>query len=190
MKKFRPYNAGFIFLYALSFAALVDVVYTLIAMRTKPDSFASSFALWSFLIFIGAFFFVRQYVQTRVEVGSSHVHIVRMALIAPKPGAKRVNFLFRQGNQDNILINLKFPIDQLEKYAYVEEFGLKNQDKSGASPKNKLFPLHEVSFILKDGKDYRLNLAIYSRKQRREMIGLIQERSGIAPTGKLAEVLA
>ncbi|MEF9974831.1 MAG: hypothetical protein RR893_12990, partial [Clostridia bacterium] len=95
-------------------------------------------------------------------------------------------FLFRQDTLDNVIMETRLQLPLLEKYGYIEDLGFKSQDKGGATQKNKLFPLHEVAFVLGDGTNYRLNAAIYSKKQLASLISLIKEKTGIAPTGSLA----
>ena len=78
---------------------------------------------------------------------------------------------------------------QLAKYGYAEEFGLRPEDKSGAKTDARLFPVHEVAFIMQDGRNCRMNAAIYKPAQLREMFTAIREATGIEPTGKLAEMM-
>ena len=50
-----------------------------------------------------------------------------------------------------MLIRRKFELGRLAKYGYIEAFGLKPEDKSGASETSRFFPVHEVAFIMEDG---------------------------------------
>ena len=70
----------------------------------------------------------------------------------------------------------------------MEDLGYSRVDKSNGNEKS-LFPVHEVCFLTSDGKRYHMNAAIYNKKQRRDMFGLIRERSGVSPEGKLAQEL-
>ncbi|MEG2858828.1 MAG: hypothetical protein RSA12_02905 [Clostridia bacterium] len=187
MKTFRPYNAGYLIIYILTLISFADVSYTIITYDPNAaQSLMNSFALWSFLILIAAVVFANHYFKTRVTVGSDYLHIVRPVYVQPKPGEKRVNFLFRQDTLDNVIMETRLQLPLLEKYGYIEDLGFKSQDKGGATQKNKLFPLHEVAFVLGDGTNYRLNAAVYSKKQLASLISLIKEKTGIAPTGSLA----
>ena len=44
-----------------------------------------------------------------------------------------------------------------------------------------------TALVMKDGKRYQMNGAFYKEKQLREMISFLKEKSGVTPTGKLAE---
>ena len=117
------------------------------------------------------------------------MRIARPALITPKPGEGRASIFFRQGENDNVLIRRSFELSRLAKYGYIEDFGLRPEDKSGAKTDAKLFPVHEVAFIMEDGRNCRMNAAIYKPAQLREIFGAIREATGIEPTGSLAELL-
>jgi hypothetical protein len=86
-------------------------------------------------------------------------------------------------------IDKKFALADLEKYGYIEDLGYAILDQSGASEKNKLFPIHEIALVMKDGKRYHMNGGNYSEKQLKEMFTLVQQATGIAPEGKLAKLL-
>ncbi|NLF28541.1 MAG: hypothetical protein GX592_11650 [Clostridiales bacterium] len=191
MKKFRPCNAGYILIYAIVVLCAADAVRSLLtAGLGGGDSFSNTFLMWSLLILPFALMYAFRYYRTVVEISQTHVRLVRPALIDPKPGEKRTNFIFRQGERDLLLIARTFELEQLQKYAYIEDFGLKPEDKGGAKQTGKLFPLHEVAFVMKDGKNCRFNAAIYSKKQQREIFQAIREKTGVEPTGKLAEALS
>ena len=49
--------------------------------------------------------------------------------------------------------------------------------------------MHEVAFIMEDGRNCRMNAAIYRPAQLREIFSIIREATGIGPTGALAEDL-
>ena len=52
------------------------------------------------------------------------------------------------------------------------------------------FAAGEVAFIMQDGRNCRMNAAIYKPAQLKEMFTFLREATGIEPTGKLAEVLS
>lgn len=194
MKKFRPHNAGYILIYVLVTLVVLDSIRSLIMLfansnaQTAQNSMASTFFLWTLILLPFALIYVNHYLKSVVELSQTHLRIVRPALIVPKPGAKRASIVFRQGEMDNVLIQRSFELSRLAKYGYIEEFGLRSEDKSGAKQNAKLFPVHEVAFIMEDGKNCRMNAAIYNRKQLKELFTALRDATGIEPTGKLAEV--
>ena len=191
MKKFRPYNGGYILVYVITVACVAQALYSLIAVQANGgDTSSDPFFLWTLLLAPLAAIYGYRYYKTIVEISPTHVHLVRPVLATPKPGEKRANFLFRQGENDNIMISRTFELNQLDKYGFIEDFGLKAEDKSGAKETAKLFPLHEVAFIMKDGRNCRFNAAIYSKKQLKNIFSAIREATGIEPMGKLAAALS
>ncbi|MDO4547061.1 MAG: hypothetical protein Q4D04_03085 [Clostridia bacterium] len=186
MKTIRPINAGYFIIYGLTLIAFADLVYTAISYSVGADSFSTMFSYWSLLIFIAAVAYAQHYVRARIVISPQSVRIVQPTYIMPKPNEKRVNFIFRQDQLDNVLIDSKFDPRQIEKYGYAKELGLKNRDKSPNTDKLKLFALNEVAFITKDGKDYRLNAGSYTKKQLSEIVNLIKQYSNVDPTGTLA----
>ena len=193
MKKFRPINAGYIVVYVVVGFCVLESIWTLYNYFTRIDTQQNSmmeyFFIWTLFLLPLAIIYVNRYRQSVVEISPTRMRIVRPALVTPKPGEKRVSFVFRQGENDNILISRSFNLDQLEKYGYIEEFGLRPEDKSGAKEDAKLFPVHEVAFIMKDGRNCRMNAAIYKPKQLQGIFSAVREATGIEPTGKLSEVL-
>ena len=194
MKKYRPLNAGYILVYVVVIAVIVQGIWTLIAMMLRQGAEAQNslygmLDMWTLILVPFAVIYGNHYRQTVVELSSSSMRIVRPALICPKPGEQRASFVFRQGANDNVLIRRKFELAQLAKYGYAEDFGLRPEDKSGAKTDAKLFPVHEVAFIMEDGRNCRMNAAIYKPAQLREIFGAIREATGIEPTGSLAELL-
>lgn len=192
MKKFRPLNAGYILVYVVVLGCCVESAWTLFTyFRTGgQDSYSSMFFFWTLLLLPVAIIYGARFLQTVVEISPTHMRIVRPVLITPKPGAQRASFIFRQGENDNVLMKRTFEIKQLAKYGYVEDFGLRPEDKSGAKENAKMFPVHEVAFVMQDGRNCRMNAALYSPKKRREIFTLLQKTSGIEPTGKLASEIA
>lgn len=194
MKKYRPLNAGYILVYVIVIAVILQGIWTLIAMMLRQgaqtqNSATSMLDMWTLILVPFAVIYGNHYRQTVVELSPTAMRIVRPAVVYPKEGEKRASFVFRQGGSDNVLIRRKFELSQLAKYGYAEEFGLRPEDKSGAKTDARLFPVHEVAFIMQDGRNCRMNAAIYKPAQLREMFTTIREATGVEPTGKLAEVL-
>lgn len=188
MKKFRPYCAGFIVLYVLCFLCVGDAVYSLIsqAMGTANE-YMASFSMFSYLIAILAFFYVKMYAVSKVVITDTTMRMVNPVYIKPAPGAKRAMFVYRSGETDVKLMDKTFKLEDLEKYGWIDDLGYARLDASGVSEKNKLFPVKEIALVMKDGKRYQMNGAFYKEKQLREMFTLLKEKSGVEPTGKLAE---
>ena len=194
MKKFRPHNAGYIVVYVVVILAILESLWTIYTMflqaqNPQENTLMDSFFIWTLLILPVAVIFGNRYRQTVVEISSTHMRIVRPVLITPKPGEARASFLFRQGEYDNVLIRRSFELSQLAKYGYIEAFGLRPEDKSGAKENAKLFPLHEVAFVMQDGRNCRMNAAIYNAQQLKGIVTSIRDATGIEPTGALADVL-
>ena len=193
MKKFRPYNAGYLLLYGLTLICIIEAVRSLSGLQVggaAGTATSNPFMIWSLLLCVFAVIYVKQYIPTVVEINGNQMRIVRPVLVIPKPGAQRANFIMRQGDKDGKLIEHRFDLSQVRKYGYVEDLGMKPEDQSGASATTKLFPVHEVAFVLEDEKNYRLNTPIYSQKQREEIFVRVQEITKIAPTGALAQDIA
>ena len=189
MKKFRPYKAGFIVLYVLCVLCLGDALYSIItSVLGTANEYMASFSWFSYLIAVLALLYVRMYAATRVEIDNKTMHIVYPVYIQPQPGAKRAMFLFRQGNTDLKLVNKKFQLADMEKFGYIEDLGYAQLDKSNAGPNNKLFPVHEIALVMKDGKRYHLNVAFYSPKQVTGMLEQIHAATGMVAEGKLADL--
>lgn len=187
MKKFRPYQAGFIVLYALGLLCLGDAVATLYGQLSgTANEYTQSFSLFSYLIAALAVVYVKMYASSRVEIGSNVLHFVNPVYIKPAEGAKRASFIFRQGGTDLKKVDKKVPLLELEKYGYIEDLGYGSLDASGASATNLLFPLHEIALVMKDGKRYHFNGGAYSVRQLREMIAEIERITGLKPEGSLA----
>ena len=194
MKKYRPFNAGYILVYVVVIAVIVQGIWTLISIMLRQgaqtqNAVTGMLDMWTLILVPFAVIYGNHYRQTVVELSTTAMRIVRPALVYPKAGEKRASFVFRQGNSDNVLIRRKFELKQLAKYGYAEEFGLRPEDKSGAKTDARLFPVHEVAFIMQDGRNCRMNAAIYKPAQLREMFTTIREATGIEPTGKLAEIM-
>ena len=189
MKKYRPYRAGFIVIYILGVLCISDAVTTLVRQMTGTiNEYMSSFSLFSYLIALLAFFYVKMYIVTRVEIDQSIMHIVNTVYIKPQPGAKRASFIYRQGENDIKLLNKRIPLKELDRFGYIEDLGYDKLDRSGAGEDNLLFPVHEVALVMKDGKRYHWNAANYSWKQLKQIVPQIEQISGVQATGKLADV--
>ena len=182
MKKFRPYQAGFIVLYVLGFLCIGDAAYSLISQ----NEYMQSFSMFSYLIAILAVVYVRMYALTKVEIDDKVFHFVNPVYIKPQAGAKRASFVFRQGENDIKRIDKKVPLLELEKYGYIEDLGYSPLDNSGASQTNALFPVHEIALVMKDGRRYHFNGGNYSVKQLKEMNAMIEKVTGLKPEGALA----
>lgn len=190
MKKFRPHCAGFIVLYVLAVLCVGDAIHTLIAPYIgTSNEMLQSFALFSYLIAVLAILYVKMYATTRIEVDDKTFHFVNPVNIRPAAGQKRAMFIYRNGENDVKKVDKKFLLADLEKYGYIEDLGYSKLDQSGASEKNKLFPLHEVAMVMKDGKRYHVNAGSYSAKQLKAIVEHIQSVTGLAPEGSLADVL-
>lgn len=187
MKKFRPYQAGFIVLYVLGFLCIGDAVYGLVSQYMgTANEYMQSFSMFSYLIAILAAVYVRMYATTKVEINDKVFHFVNPVYIKPQAGAKRASFIFRQGENDIKKIDKKVPLLELEKYGYIEDLGYSPLDNSGASQTNALFPVHEIALVMKDGKRYHFNGGNYSVKQLKEMNAMIEKVTGLKPEGALA----
>lgn len=187
MKKFRPYQPGFIVLYILGFLCTGDALYALYGQATgTANEYMQSFSLFSYLIAILAVVYVKMYASTKVEINDKIFHFVNPVYIKPAPGAKRASFVFRTGENDIKKIDKKVPLLELEKYGYIEDLGYDLLDRSGAGETNKLFPVHEIALVMKDGKRYHFNGGFYSVNQLKEMNALIEKATGLKPEGKLA----
>lgn len=190
MKKFHPYKAGFIVLYALCFLCVGDALYSLISQaRGTANEYMQNFSLFSYLIAVLAFLYMKIYAVTRVEVDDKTFRFVNPVYIKPAPGAKRAMFIYRQGETDLKLVDKRFPLIELEKYGYIEDLGYTVLDQSNAGEKNKLFPVHEIALVMKDGKRYHMNGGYYSEKQLKGIVDQIQKATGLAPEGELAKLL-
>lgn len=186
MKKFRPYQAGFIVLYVLAVLCTGDAIHALYGQITgTANEYMQSFSLFSYLIAALAVVYVKMYASTRVEISDTTFHFVNPVYIKPAEGAKRASFIFRQGENDIKKVDKRVPLAELEKYGYIEDLGYSPLDRSGASETNALFPLHEIALVMKDGKRYHFNGGNYSVEQLKEMIALIEKATGLKPEGKL-----
>ncbi len=189
MKKYRPYRAGFIVIYVLGVLCLGDAIVSLIRQANgTANSYMASFSIFSYLIAILAFFYIKMYIVTRVEIDANKMRIVFPCYIKPAAGAKRAMFIYRQGETDIKLIDKTFPLSELKKYGYIEDLGYSKLDQSNAGPKNKLFPVHEIALVMQDGRRYHMNGAFYSEKQLRGMLEQIYAATKLAPEGSLREL--
>ena len=189
MKKFRPHKAGFIVLYVLAILCIGDAVFSLISPALGIDNgYMANFSWFSYLIAVLALIYVRVYAVTRVEIDEKAMRVVYPVYIKPQPGAKRAMFLFRQGETDLKLVNKRFQLADMEKFGYIEDLGYAQLDKSGAGPNNKLFPVHEIALVMKEGKRYHMNAAFYSPKQLAGMLEKIHASTGLVAEGKLADL--
>ena len=190
MKKYRPYSSGFIVLYVLVAISVVDSVYTLVGQLTGTlNEYMASFSVFSYLITAMALSYAYIYTRVKVCIDDKNIQIAYVAYIQPAEGAKRAMFIYRQGSLDMKLIDKTFPLNTIERYGYAEDLGFSRVDKSSANEKSPLFPVNEVCFLTTDGKRYHMNAACYKPKQLKDMFTVLQERTGVAPEGILADVL-
>lgn len=191
MKKFRPYCAGFIVLYVLAILSLSDSVYTAYCQYTGTgNQMLASMSMFSYLITILAILYVKMYASARTVITDSTMRIVFPVYIRPAVGAKRALFIYRQGDTDIKLVDKTFKLADIERYGYIEDLNYARLDASQVGEKNKLFPVHEVAIVMKDGKRYHTNMGFYSAKQTRAIVEAMIAGSGIQPTGSLAKVLS
>ena len=189
MKKYRPYKAGFIVLYILGLLSVGQTAYDIIAqMLGVANPYMSNFTFFGVLIAVMAVMYIRMYAVTRVEIDGKYMRIVFPVYIKPKPGEKRAFFLYRQSENDLKLVNKRFALADLEKYGYIEDLNYAQLDRSNAGEKNKLFPVHEIALVMKDGRRYHMNGGYYSPKQLAGMIEQIHAATGLAPEGKLGDL--
>ncbi len=189
MKKFRPHKAGFIVLYVLGALCTADAMYSLVTqLLGTANPYMASFSWFSYLIAALAIVYIRMYAVTRVEIDEKAMRVVYPVYIQPQPGAKRAMFIFRQGSTDLKLVDKRFLLADLEKYGYIEDLGYAQLDKSGAGQDNKLFPVHEIALVMKDGKRYHMNGGFYSLEQLKGMVEAIRAATELMPEGKLAEL--
>ena len=190
MKKFRPYKAGFIVLYALGLLCIVQSAYEIISQATgTTNPYMSNFVVFGLLIAVLAIIYIRMYAVTRVEIDDKYMRVVYPVYIKPREGEKRAFFLFRQGSTDLKLVNKRFALADLEKYGYIEDLNYAQLDQSSAGKDNKLFPVHEIALVMKDGKRYHMNGGFYAPKQLVGMIEKIHAATGLAPEGKLGDLV-
>ena len=114
MKKYRPYRAGFIVIYVLGVLCISDAIYTLISQATgTANEYMASFSLFSYLIAVLAFLYVKLYIVTRIEIDGKFMRFVNPVYIKPAPGAKRAMFIYRQGDTDIKLVDKRFPLSEM-----------------------------------------------------------------------------
>ena len=101
MKKFRPYCAGFIVLYVLCFLCVGDAVYSIVSQALgTANEYMTSFSMFSYLIAILAFFYVKMYAVSKIVITDTTMRMVNPVYIKPEPGAKRAMFIYRSGETD------------------------------------------------------------------------------------------
>lgn len=190
MKRFRPYCSGYIVLYVLIALSLADAGYTLFCqIRGSSNYYVSNFSLFTYLIAAMGVAYGQLYARAQVCIDDKNLRIAFPANIQPPESGKRAMILFRSGSTDMKLIDKTFALAKIERYGYVEDLGFSRVDKSSSDEKSPLFKVHEVCFLTSDSKRYHMNAGIYSKKQLKEIFTLIKDATGIAPEGKLAEVL-
>ena len=190
MKRFRPYCAGYLVLYALSLLSFADVVYTTIRqIKGMNNDMMSSFSLFSYFVFFMAMCYVWQYARTQVCFNGDKMRVAFPANIRPKQGQPRAMIIYRQGDLDLKFIDKTIDLKLVTLYGYVEDLGYDPIDQTRGGEKNKLFPVKEVAFITSENKRYHMNAGIYSASQQKEIFTRVRDITGIEPQGKLKEVL-
>ena len=189
LKKYRPYCAGYILLYVLVLICLGDAVFTLVGqIRGTMNEYMASFSLFSYLILAMGLCYVWMYARAQVAIDDKTVRFAFPANIRPKQGEPRAMLVFRQGDCDMKFIDKTVTLAHIVRWGWVEDLGYERIDGSNATEKG-LFPVHEVAVITSDNKRYHWNAAIYSDKQRREIVTRIASASGVMPEGRLAELV-
>ena len=189
MKKYRPYKPGFIVLYILGLLSIGQSVFDIVTqMLGVANEYMANFTFFSVLIAVMAAMYIRMYAVTRTEIDEKYMRIVFPVYIKPKEGEKRAFFIYRQSENDLKLVNKRFALADLERYGYIEDLNYAQLDRSNAGEKNKLFPVHEIALVMKDGKRYHMNGGYYSPKQLAGMIEQIHAATGLIPEGKLADL--
>ena len=177
----------FVTMYVLGVLCVGSAVRDLIMqINGTLSEYMSSFTFFSYLIALLAVLYVKMYISTRIEIDATTFHFVCPFYVKPADGAKRAMFIYRQGANDVKLVNKKFALADIIKYGYIEDLGYNALDQSGAGQNNKLFPVHEMALVMKDGKRYHVNAGYYSKKQLTAIVGQIVEATKIYPTGALA----
>lgn len=190
LKRYRPFTSGFIVLYALTLLCAGDAIFTLYGQATGTlNEYMQSFSFFSYLILAMALGYVWMYVRAQVAIGEKTVRFAFPTYVRPKQGESRAMILYRQGDTDLKFVDKTFELGKIVRWGYVEDLGYERIDKSGATEKSPLFPVHEVAFITSDNKRYHWNCLHYGKKPRREILSTIAERCGVKPEGKLAEEL-
>lgn len=185
MKRFRPRCGGYYFLYVLVVLTLADAVYSFIStMNGTANEYIQSFSMFSYIIAAFAVLYARLYMAAKVEISDKTLHIACLFALRPAKDAKRVSFIFRQGDLDLKLVDKRVELANIVKYGYVEDLGCPGIDQTGARPNSKAFPVHEMAFITNDNKRYHLNIAVYGKKQEQEIISLIAAATGKQPVKK------
>lgn len=190
MKKIRPYCAGLIVVYVLAALSFVDSGYTAYCQITgKGNQMMTSMSMFSYLITVVAVLYVRLYAATKTVLTDKTMRIVFPVYIRPPQGAKRALFIYRQGDTDMKLVDKTFNLADIDRYGYIEDLGYDRLDASGTGENNKLFPVHEMAIVMKDGKRYHTNMGYYKEQQIKEILQAMVAGSGVKPTGKIAKVL-
>ena len=191
MKTYRSHCPGFILLYVLVGLSLVDAGYSLYGQITGTgNEYMQSFSFFSYIIAAMGLCYAWVYVRAKVCIDDKNLRLAFPANVKPVDSSKRAMIIYRQGPNDLKLIDKTIALDNIERYGYVEDLGYSRVDQTGANEKSKLFPVHEVCFLTKDGKRYHLNAAIFSKKQQKAIFSDIRSATGIEPEGSLGQVLA
>ena len=156
MKKYRPLNAGYILVYVVVIAVIVQGIWTLIAMMLRQGAEAQNslygmLDMWTLILVPFAVIYGN---HLPADGGRAFIH--RDAPRAPGSGLS-------QGGREARLVRLpagraatmcssaaNSSSSNWPSMATRREFGLRPEDKSGAKTDARLFPVHEVAFIMQD----------------------------------------
>lgn len=191
MKTYRPRSSGFIVIYVIAFLSLLDVGYTLYTTITGANTgMMGSFSYFAYMIAAVAWCYTWMYGSSRVELREETLHMVYPAMVSAPEKGPRAMILFRQGDLDMRRIDKTFRYDQVVRWGYQQDLKVSRLDKSQAHAKSPLLPVHEVAFLTADGKRYHLNVGLFTKKQRAELLPAIAERMPLPPEGDLKDELA
>ena len=188
-KTFRPTRPAFFFIYIICLISLADALFTLYRMAAgKENTFMASFGPFSFLIAACALCYALMYARTRVELDETSLRTVGQVMRRPEPGVPRAMFLMRQGDLDIQIWDKTFLLADLVRWGWCEDLGYSRVDQSEITEKSRFIPVHEIVFVLTDNRRCHLNAGAYTRRQVVEMVHEIRRRTGIVPTGSLADL--
>ncbi|MBE5809011.1 MAG: hypothetical protein E7317_11815 [Clostridiales bacterium] len=189
MKTYRPLSAGFIVIYALTAVTVADSCYTAYCQMTgKGIRSFGSFSLFIYLIAVLALFYCWMYARTKTVIGPDELHIVFPAYVNPSGDGRRAPFIYRQGELDLHMVDKTFPTADVVRWGFAEDLGVSRLDKSRADEKAPLLAVHEIAFMMKDGRRYHMNAAYYTKRQQAKLIPALKGAIPVPPEGKLASM--
>ena len=195
MKKYRPLNAGYILVYVVVIAVILQGIWTLIAMMLRQGAQTQN-SVTGMLGHVDADPRSPSPLSMAITTGRrwSSFHLPRCASCARRWSIPRRARSALRSSSDRAAATMCSSAASSSSVSWPNTVMPKNlacgrRDKSGAKTDARLFPVHEVAFIMQDGRNCRMNAAIYKPAQLREMFTTIREATGIEPTGKLAEIM-